>query len=112
MVIYQRMRQRFDPYKLGIAPHGRIYGDPPPLIGFFEAYAGPLWGDSGEVTRIYTSRDIGPKNSPEYTPSTPRVHPEFTCSPPLSLPLELPLARVRGVEPRVAVLETAVLPLH
>ena len=31
---------------------------PPSLIGFFEAYAGPLWGDSGEVTRIYTSRDI------------------------------------------------------
>ena len=31
---------------------------PRPLIGFFEAYAGPIWGDSGEVTRIYTSRDI------------------------------------------------------
>ena len=40
------------------SPHGNIYGDPPSLIGFFEAYAGPLWGDSGEVTRIYTSRDI------------------------------------------------------
>ena len=51
---------------------------PRPLSVFFEAYAGPLWGDSGEVTRIYTSRDIGPKNSPEYTPSTPRVHLQST----------------------------------
>jgi len=52
------MRQRLDPYKLGVAPRGHIYGDPPPLIGFFEAYAGPIWGDSGEVTRIFTYRDI------------------------------------------------------
>ena len=40
-----------------------IYGDPPPLIGFFEAYAGPIWGDSGEVTRIYRPRHISPKMS-------------------------------------------------
>ena len=64
------------------SPRGNIYVDPPALIGFFEAYAGPIWGDSGEVTRIYTSRDIGPQNSPEYTPSTPRVHPEYTPSTP------------------------------
>jgi hypothetical protein len=31
---------------------------PRPLSVFFEAYAGPIWGDSGEVTRIYTSKDI------------------------------------------------------
>ena len=79
VVIYQRMRQRFDPYKLGdCASLCHIYGDPPPLIGFFGECAGPLWGDSGEVTRIYTSRDIGPQNSPEYTPSSPRVHLQST----------------------------------
>ena len=104
--------QWFDPYKLGDCASWSHIWRPPALIGFLGECAGPLWGDSGEVTRIYTSRDIGPKNSPrvhpEFTPSSPRVHPEFTCSPPLALPL----ARVRGVEPRVAVLETAVLPLH
>ena len=31
---------------------------PRPLSVFLEAYAGPIWGDSGEVTRIYTYRDI------------------------------------------------------
>ena len=72
VVIYHR----FDPYKPVVcASLGHIYGDPPPpLIGFFEACAGPIWGDSGEVTRIYTSRDILPQNSPEFTPSSPAVH--------------------------------------
>ena len=56
VVIYHR----FDPYKPVVcASLGHISGDPPPLIGFFfEAHAGPIWGDSGEVTRIYTYRDI------------------------------------------------------
>ena len=44
---------------------------PRPLSVFFGECAGTLWGDSGEVTRIYTSRDIGPKNSP-------RVHLQST----------------------------------
>ena len=73
-----------------------------------------MGGLGGSHTYIYFQRYLT-QNSPEFTP-------EFTCSPPLalplplslplSLPLALPLARVRGVEPRVAVLETAVLPLH
>ena len=67
-----------------------------------------MGGLGGSHTYIYFQRYL--------TQNSPRVNPEFTCSPPLalplSLPLALPLARVRGVEPRVAVLETAVLPLH
>ena len=66
---------------------------------------GGLWGSH---TYIYLQRYL--------TQNSPQVHPEYTCSPPLALalplPLALPLAKVRGVEPRVAVLETAVLPLH
>ena len=70
--------QWFDPYKIGDCASWPHIWRPPALYRFFGEYAGPLWGDSGEVTRIYTSRDIGPKNSsrvhPEYTPSTPAVH--------------------------------------
>ena len=44
--------------RLVVASWSHIWRPPPSLIGFFEAYAGPIWGDSGEVTRIYTSRDI------------------------------------------------------
>ena len=44
------------------SPHGHLMvtymETPPSLIGFFEAYAGPIWGGLGEVTRIFTYRDI------------------------------------------------------
>ena len=77
---------------------------PRPLSVFLRRTLDPYGGNWGK-SHVY----IPPKIfDPKIVPSSPRVHPEFTCSPPLALPL----ARVRGVEPRVAVLETAVLPLH
>ena len=48
--------------RLVVTSWSPIWRPPPPLIGFFEAYAGPLWGDSGEVTRIYRPRHISPQN--------------------------------------------------
>ena len=85
---------------------------PRPLSVFLRRTLDPYGGTWGK-SHVYILPEI---SDPKIAPSSPRVHPEFTCSPPLalplSLPLALPLARVRGVEPRVAVLETAVLPLH
>ena len=85
---------------------------PGPYRFFLRRTLDPYGGTRGK-SHVYILPEISdPKIVPEYTPSTPRVPPEYTCSPPLPLPLALPLPRVRGGEPRVAVLETAVLPLH
>ena len=105
--------QRFDPYKLGdCASWSHIWRPPAPYRFFLRRTLDPYGGTRGK-SHVYIPPEI---SDPKIVPSTPRVHPEYTCSPPLalplSLPMELPLARVRGVEPRVAVLETAVLPLH
>ena len=81
---------------------------PRPLSVFLRRTLDPYGGTRGK-SHVYILPEI---SDPKIAPSLPRVHPEYTCSPPLALPLALPLARVRGVEPRVAVLETAVLPLH
>ena len=81
---------------------------PRPLSVFLRRTLDPYGGTRGK-SHVYILPEI---SDPKIVPSSPRVHLQSTCSPPLSLPLELPLARVRGVEPRVAVLETAVLPLH
>ena len=77
---------------------------PRPLSVFLRRTLDPYGGTRGK-SHVYIPTKIF---DPKIAPSSPRVHPEFTCSPPLALPL----ARVRGVEPRVAVLETAVLPLY
>ena len=95
------------------SPHGRpirshIWRPPAPYRFFLRRTLDPYGGTRGK-SHVYIPTEI---SDPKIAPSSPRVHPEFTCSPPLPLPLALPLARVRGVEPRVAVLETAVLPLH
>ena len=54
---------RLDPYKLGdCASWSHIWRPPPPLIGFFEAYAGPIWGGlGGSHTYIYLQRYLTPK---------------------------------------------------
>ena len=91
------------------SPHYVTYMETPrPLSVFLRRTLDPYGGTRGK-SHVYILPEI---SDPKIAPSLPRVHPEYTCSPPLPLPLALLLAKVRGVEPRVAVLETAVLPLH
>ena len=75
VVIYQRMRQRFDPYKLGdCASWLHIWRPPRPLSVFLGSALVPYGGTRGK-SHVYIPTEI---SDPKIVPSTPRVHLQST----------------------------------